>query len=455
LRHDGDLRHLATEELEAGLDALLAAPADHGRVALLVRRPNVGERETPGELRLDVVEGVVGDNWSLRGSSSTADGSANPEAQLTVMSARLASLVAGGEDDRRQLAGDQIYADLDLSHENLPPGSRLRIGSAVVEVSAHPHLGCAKFVERFGKDAMRFVNSRMGRQLRLRGMNCKVVAGGVVRLGDTITKEGVGMTSSVDSVLHVDGVLSDLEETGFAIVEGFLAPEAVETAKSELDRILETTPYGRNDFEGHETRRVYALFAKTRAFDFAAVHPLVLAVLDKVLREYHLSAPVGISIGPGSPAQALHPDDATYPIPRPHAELVVNIMLPLVAFTAENGATRIVPGSHRWTDRLPDADELTVACPMEAGSALFFLGSLWHGGGANTTSTDRLGVILHYSAAWLRPVENHVLAVPPGIVRGLEPRLQELLGYNIASPFTGYVDGRHPRRLLEGLPASS
>lgn len=247
----------------------------------------------------------------------------------------------------------------------------------------------------------------------------------------------------------LEHVLGELGEDGFAVVEGFLSQEQVEAARGDLDRILQTTPFGRNDFEGHQTRRVYALFAKTRAFDAPAVHPLVLGVLDAVLREYHLSAPVGICIGPGNPAQALHPDDATYPIARPHPELVVNVMLPLVDFTAENGATRIVPGSHRWVDRSARPDEVTVAPPLKSGSALMFLGSLWHGGGANLTDQDRLGVILHYSAAWLRPVENHVLAVPPDVVRTLEPRLQELLGYNIASPFTGYVDGRHPRRLLD------
>jgi hypothetical protein len=158
-------------------------------VELLVRRPEVGERETPSEVHLDVVEGVVGDNWRLRGSSRTADGSANPEAQITLMNARVAQLVAAGAVDRRKLAGDQIYADLDLSHENLPAGSRLRVGSAVIEISAHPHTGCEKFVARFGKEAMRFVNSPRGQQLRLRGVNCKVVSGGAVRVGDVITKE--------------------------------------------------------------------------------------------------------------------------------------------------------------------------------------------------------------------------------------------------------------------------
>jgi hypothetical protein len=181
---------LATEELEAGLDDVRQAPRQYGRVELLVVRPAVSERMTPDEVRLDLVEGVIGDNWRVRGSRSTPDGSANPEAQITVMNARLARLVSAGVDERRALAGDQIYVDLDLSCDNLPAGSRLRIGSALIEISAKPHTGCEKFVSRFGKDAMRFVNSPRGRALRLRGMNCKVVSAGVVRVGDTVAKEG-------------------------------------------------------------------------------------------------------------------------------------------------------------------------------------------------------------------------------------------------------------------------
>ena len=117
-------------------------------------------------------------------------------------------------------------------------------------------------------------------------------------------------------------------------------------------------------------------------------------------------------------------------------------------FTAANGATRLVPGSHRWGERRPDPAP-TVTAEMPAGSVMFYLGSLWHGGGANTTDRTRLGVILEYVAAWLRPQENHVLGVPREIARALPERLQELLGYNIYPPFLGYVDGRHPRRVLE------
>ncbi len=216
-----------------------------------------------------------------------------------------------------------------------------------------------------------------------------------------------------------------------------------------LARILPTNPFGRDDFEGHRTRRVYALFAKTRALDNAATHPLVLAVLDRVLGHYQLSAPTAIEIGPDEVAQPLHPDDAIYPVPRPHAELVVNVMWPLCDFTAANGATRLIPGSHRWDTQVPDAATPVTTIEMPAGSALVYLGSLWHGGGANHTDTPRLGVVLHYAASWLRPVENHVLVVPPAVARDLPVQLQELLGYNIHPPFMGYVDGRHPRHLLE------
>ena len=193
---------------------------------------------------------------------------------------------------------------------------------------------------------------------------------------------------------------------------------------------------------------MYALFAKTRSLDALATHPVVLSILDRVLGQYQLSAPTGISIGAGEGAQPLHPDDALYPIARPHRELVVNIMWPLEDFTEANGATRIVPGSHRWVDERPGPDTETVAVAMAAGTALVYLGSVWHGGGANRTGEPRLGVVLHYAVGWLRPVESHLLAVPPEAARLLPTRLQELLGYNVYPPFIGYVDGRHPAKLL-------
>jgi ectoine hydroxylase-related dioxygenase (phytanoyl-CoA dioxygenase family) len=246
-------------------------------------------------------------------------------------------------------------------------------------------------------------------------------------------------------------VADRLMDDGYVVVSGLMSDQDVQVARADLDRVLEETKTGRNAFEGYSTQRVYALFAKTRTFDGVAIHPLLLDVLDRVLGHYQLSAPVGIRIGPGEKAQILHCDDVVYPIPKPHPPVVVNTMWPLDPFTEENGATRFVPGSHRWDpDRHPTDADPVCAGTMMPGSAMFYLGSLWHGGGANQTSQPRLGVILEYAAAWLRPQENHCLAVPPSIVSQLPQRLAELLGYNIYPPFLGYVDGRHPLRMLGG-----
>ena len=190
------MEHLPRERLMAGLGQIRDSPADRGRVVLVVSRPAVNQRELPAEAVLDQASGLAGDNWLARGSKSTADGSADPERQITVMNARVAELVAGGTE-RMPLAGDQLYIDLDLSLANLPAGSLLAVGQAVLRISDAPHLGCAKFVERFGAEAMRFVNSRLGRQLRLRGMNARVVVPGIVRPGDLATKASVSATAAL------------------------------------------------------------------------------------------------------------------------------------------------------------------------------------------------------------------------------------------------------------------
>jgi hypothetical protein len=172
---------------EAELDTIREAPAGSGTVELLVRRPAVDEREVVDEVELDLVEGLVGDNWLTRGSRAMADGSANPKAQLTVMNARLAAVVAGPRE-QWAAAGDQLYVDFDLSKENVPPGTRLAVGSAVIEVTDEPHTGCAKFSARYGSAALRFINSPAGRALNLRGINARVVEPGRVRNGDAISK---------------------------------------------------------------------------------------------------------------------------------------------------------------------------------------------------------------------------------------------------------------------------
>jgi MOSC domain-containing protein YiiM len=181
------LQHAELTSLEADLDHIRAAPADGGTLELIVRRPAVDEREVVAEARLDLEDGLEGDTWRARGSSRTPDGGPNLDAQLTVMNARVAEALAGPRE-RWALAGDQLYVDLDISRANLPPGSRVQIGSAVIEFSEPPHTGCAKFSSRYGVDALKFVNSPEGRELRLRGANCRVVVGGAIRAGDTIQK---------------------------------------------------------------------------------------------------------------------------------------------------------------------------------------------------------------------------------------------------------------------------
>ncbi|HEX5838704.1 MAG TPA: MOSC domain-containing protein [Anaerolineales bacterium] len=179
--------YLSRVELEAGLEHIRRSPKDQGVLQMIVRRPQADEREVLEEAELSSTDGLVGDNWKFRTSRHTPDRSANPDAQITVMNARLIALVAQSPD-RWPLAGDQLYVDMDLGVENLPPGTRLAIGSAVIEVTATPHTGCRKFSSRFGVEAMKFVNSPEGKQLHLRGINTRVIQGGTVRVGDVVRK---------------------------------------------------------------------------------------------------------------------------------------------------------------------------------------------------------------------------------------------------------------------------
>ncbi|MEZ5141845.1 MAG: hypothetical protein R2726_04915 [Acidimicrobiales bacterium] len=181
------MTHPTATELQTALDPIRRSPSDAGVVALVVRRPTVGEREVLEVGLLSVDEGLVGDSWSTRGSRHTADGSPHPDMQLNVINARAAAAVSP-DPDRRALAGDQLHLDLDLSTANLPPGTRLAVGEAVIEITDRPHRGCAKFRRRVGAAAMRFVNSEVGRELNLRGVNAKVVVAGTVRPGDRVAK---------------------------------------------------------------------------------------------------------------------------------------------------------------------------------------------------------------------------------------------------------------------------
>jgi hypothetical protein len=180
-------KHLTVDELEAGLEYILQSPKDYGVVNMIVRRPQVDEREVITEGRLDIAEGLDGDNWKARGSSSTSDNSAHPEMQINIMNSRVIDLVAQGKD-RWHLAGDQLFIDMDLSNENLPAGTKLSIGEAILEVTPVPHSGCKKFTARFGLEAMKFVNSPLRKELHLRGINAKVIQAGVIQTGDAVRK---------------------------------------------------------------------------------------------------------------------------------------------------------------------------------------------------------------------------------------------------------------------------
>ena len=184
--HGGGIDAHTTEQLDAALDHITAAPANAGRLTMIVSRPEPGERAVLSEGQLTADDGLAGDSWAQRPSRSTADGTADRDRQLTLMGHRTLAVIAG-DPDRMPLAGDQLIVDLDLSDANLPPGTRLSIGTAELEITAAPHTGCAKFSERFGSDAARWVNTERGRSLNLRGVNARVVQPGRVAVDDTVT----------------------------------------------------------------------------------------------------------------------------------------------------------------------------------------------------------------------------------------------------------------------------
>jgi len=182
-----NMQLLSVAELNAGMDHIRQSPKNNGVLKMIVRRPGIDKREVVDEGELNTVEGLAGDTWKARESGHTSDGAVNTDNQITIMNARTIALLAQDEE-HWSLAGDQLYIDMDLSTDNLPPGTRLALGSAVIEVSAAPHTGCKKFSSRFGVEAMKFVNSPEGKQLHLRGINAKVIQAGAIRVGDVVEK---------------------------------------------------------------------------------------------------------------------------------------------------------------------------------------------------------------------------------------------------------------------------
>ena len=246
----------------------------------------------------------------------------------------------------------------------------------------------------------------------------------------------------------VEADLAAVERDGFVILPDLLSPAELDAIRSDVAPLLDRV--GRNNFEGHTTQRVYSVLNKTRSCDVIADHPRVLALLDRLfLPNYLLSMLQVINILPGEQAQMLHTDDGFYPIPRPRAPLGAATIWAIDDFTAENGATDIIPGSHRWGDRLPDETDQREPVVMSAGSCVFFVGTLWHGGGANRSDAPRLALTAQYCEPWLRPQEAFTLSMTRDTVRAVSEDIRRMLGYSIHPPFIGQVDGMHPKRLLE------
>lgn len=254
-------------------------------------------------------------------------------------------------------------------------------------------------------------------------------------------------TPAEDPLLAAD--LERLREQGYLILEGLLTAEQLARARDALRTMLDA-PRGRNNFEGERTQRLYSVVAHTRDCDPLIEHPRILALLDRLLMpNYLLSQFQGIHILPGETPQPPHYDDAFYPLQRPRPALSAATIWALDDFTAENGATMIHPGSHLWGDRTPEAGDTAVPAVMPAGSVIFFLGTLWHGGGANRTGAGRLGASAQYCEPWLRTQENLFLSTPASALAGRSEDMLRMLGYSIHPPFVGMVNGMHPKRLLE------
>ncbi|MEY2432360.1 MAG: hypothetical protein QOC92_2085 [Acidimicrobiaceae bacterium] len=241
----------------------------------------------------------------------------------------------------------------------------------------------------------------------------------------------------------------DLERDGYAVVPDVLTGAEIDAVRAGLAPSFAEGFRGRNPFEGYETQRVYCLVAKSRAFDRLILDPLMLSIGERVLGpNFLLTATLAIKLEPGESAQDFHYDDIFYRLSRPRPTFSLSTLWAIDPFTSDNGATLIYPGSHRWgDDRTAELPEVVTAT-MSPGSVLVYYGTLVHAGGANTSTSDRLGISIQYATAWARQQENFMMALGVEGARELPPRLQELIGYSIHPPFMGMIDGRHPRKLL-------
>jgi ectoine hydroxylase-related dioxygenase (phytanoyl-CoA dioxygenase family) len=257
--------------------------------------------------------------------------------------------------------------------------------------------------------------------------------------------------SEADRTRH----LAEIAERGYTVVPDAIEPDLVEAlncALLDIERRDGVQP-GNNSFEGHHTIRIYNLLARGAVFARVPVHPNVLPIVEGVLDDGCLvSSLSSISIDPGESAQPLHADDTLMGVERPHVPLVCNSMWALTDFTEENGATRVVPGSHRSADRpVYGASYPSIAAQMRRGSVLIWNGSLWHGGGANGSSRRRVGIAMNYCAGFIRQQENQQLGIPLETIKGFSPRLQRLVGFGTYKHLIGHIDKASPSQRLLGV----
>ncbi len=275
--------------------------------------------------------------------------------------------------------------------------------------------------------------------------------GDYMNSGYARTYKSTAGTQEVVAPALLDELMSSLQRDGFVVLERLFDDEQVARIREDLrERFSPHT--GRNAFEGARTQRLYAVIAKTLVCNPLVEHPLILGLLDRILApNYLLSQLQAINILPGEAAQSLHYDDAFYPIARPRPPYGAATVIAIDDFTSDNGATVVIPGSHLWDGHPPTEAERACARPvvMPKGSVVFFLGTLWHGGGANRSSAARLAVTAQYCAPWARQQENFSLSIPRATAKQCSEHIQRMLGYSIHPPFMGMVDGMHPKRALE------